>query len=134
MSTDGSLAGRAMSLTTMPELAADAEAGERRYFLHGIVREGYDTLLSAHLCGPGRARDLASYAEGSRLLIRNADGTYLEGPISLAIPFIILDEIADRLERARTAPTMDWRRDFQRWVRDVLSPRYRALRADGPHL
>jgi Uma2 family endonuclease len=63
--------------------------------------------------------------DGLRILIRRANGRYVESKTSLAFPFLSADEIYELANRLPTGFDSDWTKQIRRWVQEVLVPRVR---------
>ena len=59
------------------------------------------------------------------VLLLQPDASYAASPRSTAFPYLPLDEIARFLLDPEMSDESRWGRDFRRWVREILLPRYR---------
>lgn len=64
-------------------------------------------------------------AAGLRILVRHADGHYLESETSRAFPFLSAVEIFEWATRPGMASMTQWIKELRLWVREVLIPRAR---------
>ena len=58
-----------------------------------------------------------------RILVRRADGKYVESSTSMAIPGLMGSDILGWMSRPYEGPDLDWMEDVRRWVKEVLVPR-----------
>jgi Uma2 family endonuclease len=64
--------------------------------------------------------------DGLRILIRSANGRYVESKTSLAFPFLTADEIFEWANHLPTGFDSEWTKEIRQWVQDVLVPRVRG--------
>jgi Uma2 family endonuclease len=61
-----------------------------------------------------------------RILVRQANGRYVESGTSLAFPFLTSAEIFEWASRLQLVSETEWILDLRQWVRDVLVARVRG--------
>lgn len=61
--------------------------------------------------------------QGVKILVRRANGRYVEVDSSVAFPFLKASEIADWVLKPQTLPETEWLIEVRQWVRNVLDPR-----------
>lgn len=69
--------------------------------------------------------------DGVRILVRRANGRYLDSKTSAAFPILSALEIAEWVLRPQTGSDTEWVKELRRWVNNVLVPRHQARQEEA---
>jgi len=64
--------------------------------------------------------------EDMRFFVLQDDGTYSQRAVSLALPFLLADEVADLVLQPNDDEQTTWTLSLLDWIRETLEPRYLA--------